>query len=373
MKKYLIFILALVLISFPIFETKPQITFAQTSNQELVTLDDVETFISRAGNNRSAYSSGEKTASAYLAQKMQENNLSYYKSSTSYIYEFSVGINKSQNVIGVQKSAKDNAKTVILGAHYDNVYNFNGETTYSNGVFDNGSGVLCLLAIMKELTKLQLPYNIIYIFYGAEETGLHGSKNFVYNLSALDIKNTIMAFNFDSIGVGDYTYYYSGDSANSYKEIFANNNYNIKEMPQNKRINLLTNFEGYAYTHIGLMSDITAYLKKNIKCTTFFSGNLSHSGTGYIESENKNNISHTKNDNLLYITENYPNFLSSINNVANLTISTLTLEDFEERIEKSYNGINLFFLNNKIVIGSIFLVGILILFALKPKSLRQKV
>ncbi|MGN1227167.1 MAG: M28 family metallopeptidase [Christensenellales bacterium] len=345
-------------------------TYADTAYKEYISIDDLETFLSRAGNNRSAYSRGEKTTASYLAEIMQSLNLSFYNNQTNFLKEFNVGNNKSQNVIGVKKSSNPKAKRVILGAHYDNAYILNGEQTNSNGVFDNASGVLCLISIMKELSSADLPFDLVFIFYGAEETGLNGSKNFVNSMSSLEKKNTLLAFNFDSIGVGDETYFYSGDSANSYKKIFKNNTYNINEMPLNKRINILTNFEGYAYTHIGLLSDNSTYLKNNIRCTTFFSGNLTHSGTGYIESSQNDNISHTNNDNLTFILSNYPNFLNSINNVVNLTINTLKNPTFVNTVESSNNDINLFFFNNKFVIGSIFFVGLIMLISIKPKRLK---
>ena len=334
---------------------------------KFVDKEDLTLLISRIGINRTAFSRGEKDASSYLASLMENLNLSFYKDQTTFIKEFSVNKNKSQNVIGIKKSSNEINKYVILGAHYDNAYRINGEQTNSNGVFDNASGLLCLITIMNELNAIDLPYNIIYIFYGAEEVGLYGSKNFVSSLSSIEKKNILFLLNFDSIGIGEETYFYSGDSNNAYKKIFANN-FNRKEIPTIKRLNLLTNFEGFAYTHIGLMSDNATYLKHGIRCTTFFSGNLSHSGSGYIESISHENLTHTKNDNIEYILSTYPNFLNSINNVASLSINVLQTESLESTIKNCNNGLNLFFLNNKVVMGAIFLAGIIILTVIKPHN-----
>ena len=298
---------------------------------------------------------------------MEGLNLVHYKEQTSFVKEFSVNKNKSQNIIGVKKAFNESNKYIILGAHYDNAYSINGNQTNSNGVFDNASGLLCLITIMNALNNINLPYNLIYIFYGAEEVGLCGSKNFVSSLSAIEKKNILFALNFDSIGIGEETYFYSGDSNNAYKKIFANT-LGIKEMPTIKRLSLLTNFQSFAYTHIGLMSDNATYLKNGIKCTTFFGGNLTHSGSGYIESAHNANIAHTQNDNIDYILSVYPNFLSNITNVANLTINVLQTENLEETIKNNNSSLDLFFLNNKAVIGAIFLAGIIILTAIKPRN-----
>lgn len=334
---------------------------------QFINKDDLTLLIARIGINRTAFSRGEKEASTYLASLMEGLNLVHYKEQTSFVKEFSVNKNKSQNIIGVKKAFNESNKYIILGAHYDNAYSINGNQTNSNGVFDNASGLLCLITIMNALNNINLPYNLIYIFYGAEEVGLCGSKNFASSLSAIEKKNILFALNFDSIGIGEETYFYSGDSNSAYKKIFANT-LGIKEMPTIKRLSLLTNFQSFAYTHIGLMSDNATYLKNGIKCTTFFSGNLTHSGSGYIESTHNANIAHTQNDNIDYILSVYPNFLSNIANVANLTINVLQTENLEDTIKNNNSSLDLFFLNNKVVIGAIFLAGIIILTAIKPRN-----
>lgn len=342
---------------------------AEYAYKQLVSEDDLHLLISRVGNNRTAFTSGEKQASNYLVEIMQGLGLSYYNGKTNYIAEFKVRGKTSQNIIGVKRADSENAKTIILGAHYDNAYEVNGTQTKSSGVFDNCSGLLCLIAVMRELNALNLNHNIIYVFYGAEECGLNGSKSFVSSINAIQKKDVLFAINFDSIGVGEQTYYYSGDSDNAYGAIFANE-YGVNPMPAIKRLNLLANFEGFAYTHIGLMSDNATYLKNGIKCTTFFSGNLTHAGSGYIESVKGENIAHTQNDNSQYILQTYPNFITNINNVANVATMVLSSNDLTQTVQQYNGGINLFFLNNKIVIGAIFLAGIIILVMLKPNLSR---
>ena len=367
MKKMVVVLITImcILIVFMPFSTSIKV-YASTSAKEIVTIDDLETFMSRAGNNRSACSRNEKTASAYLAEVMQTQNLSFYGTLTSYTKEFNTKSGKSQNVIGVKKSNTENAPKVILGAHYDNAYNLNGEQTSSFGVFDNASGVVCLIGLIKVLATYELPFDVVYIFYGAEEIGYKGSSNFVNSLSYIDKTNILLAFNYDSIGAGDYTYYFTGDSANNYKKIFNANTYNIKEMPIFKRLNLLS--KDLAYSHIGLKSDNVTYLKNGVKCVTFFSGNLSHSGTGYIESTKNEDVIHTQNDNLNFVLANYPNFVENINRVANLTLDVVTAQDFTQTMQGYSNEINLFFFNNKFVIGGIFIIGFMILVSLKVKE-----
>lgn len=371
MKKisFIFVILSILIVAIPF--SASGVVYAQSTEKvitQYATEEDLNSLMSQIGNDRTAYTEAEKNAGLYFSGLMTALNLSFYGDRNSFIKEFTVAGKKSQNIIGVKTSSTPNAKKIILGAHYDNAYSIKGVTTKSNGVFDNASGLLCLTTLMKILNTKTLPYDIVYIFYGAEENDLNGSKNFVNSLSAVDVKNILICFNFDSIGVGDYTYFFTGDDGNAYGEIFNGSMYGIQKMPLVKRVNILTDFEGYAYTHTGLLSDNTTYLKRGIKCTTFFSGNLVHNGTGYIESTQNDNLIHTENDNIEFIKTKYPNFIKEINKVINLSYDTITNPNFELQISSYSNAINLAFLNNKIVIISIFAVIFIVLCSIKIKT-----
>jgi len=341
------------------------------NEDNLITRSNFDEFLSRCGKNRTAFTSGEEKTSKYLAEEMLEVGLEYYFGD-SYIDKFRNGQDYSQNVVGVKKS-KTGDKYVVLGAHYDNVYNFydDSKSNGSNGVYDNASGVICLLTIMRQLQYVDMPYHIIYVFYGAEEYGMLGSKYFLSHFSGMDKKQLLFAFNFDSIGVGEYNYFYTDLSANSYKSLFENNEFNVVSTPAYFKPSYLSSVDNYAVINTGMMSDNKTFLENGIKSVTFFSGDFSTTSAGFLESKNQENIYHTPNDNLINILEVYPNFIDNCNSVVSLTLSVMQNAKFVETVENSYKETNWNFLNNKYLIVAIGLVGLIFCNAILTRKFKK--
>ena len=104
----------------------------------------------------------------------------------------------SKNIIALYKSTDNpEGKRVIVGAHYDGV-----DTPAAN---DNASGAALILEMAKALSdqKIALPYDVAFVAFGAEEIGLVGSEQYVYNLSNDEKDSVIAMLNFDMVGVGD--------------------------------------------------------------------------------------------------------------------------------------------------------------------------
>ena len=312
---------------------------------------DIDAYLAGGGVNRVAYSTGELKSANYLASKMLECGLEFY-TGDSFIQSFGSGHKTSQNVVGIKRTNVSD-DIVVLGAHYDS------HKDSLNAVYDNASGVVIVLSLMNALQQISLPYNIVFVFYGAEEVGMQGSAHFVNSMSALTARNILLAMNFDSVGVGEYTYFYAGDTLNSHKKIFESNDWNVISYPAYPRANYFSGNVVFGYNHIGLQSDNFTYINNSIRSVTFFSGNATDVTLGFKESIYNDNLHHTKNDNLSYILEKYPNFLSNINNVANLTLETLTDSNFYTQITNLGNDINLNFFNDKLIIVCVGLVGLL--------------
>ena len=343
------------------------------SNDIIVKPDALSIYLSKTDIDKSAGSNGESRTSVYLSDYMKSFDLSFYGEMNSYIDKFRLGIDKeSQNVIGVKKASIETNDCIIIGAHYDNSYFLNGYQTYSIGALDNATGVVCLMSLIKQFNETNLPFNIIYVFYGAEEIGLSGSETFINSFTIESKKDILLAINLDNIGCGEYTYYYAGDSANSFTKIFNFDRYNISSMPYYSKLNILSSFEGSAYTHIGLQSDNTAFIREGIKTISFFSGNLNSINAGYKESEKYENISHTKDDNLSTLLHYYPNYNDKLNNVANLIFYTVTKDNFQNTMLNSYKEMDFSFLNNKLIIFGMGIFGILILCGYKGKQIENK-
>ncbi len=112
---------------------------------------------------------------------------------------------KSKNIIATLKSKKKDAKTLIVGAHYDGV-----DTPAAN---DNASGISTIMESARILSKKNLDCNIKFIAFGAEEIGLEGSNYYVQSLNSDDLQNTIAMINADMVGIGDNLCVYTMDSS----------------------------------------------------------------------------------------------------------------------------------------------------------------
>lgn len=100
--------------------------------------------------------------------------------------------------------------TIVIGAHYDHLgwgdknSTYRGEPQIHPGADDNASGVAGALALAGYIAEYgNRNFNYLFLFFGAEEQGLLGSKHWVTNPTYPMEKITAM-LNFDMIGrLGD--------------------------------------------------------------------------------------------------------------------------------------------------------------------------
>ena len=99
----------------------------------------------------------------------------------------------SRNVIAELPGTGDGV--IVVGAHYDTVPD-------SIGASDNSSGMGALLAIAEQTADRSFPFTLRFIAFGSEETGLHGSENYVEGLSDEELEEIYLMVNMDSVGSG---------------------------------------------------------------------------------------------------------------------------------------------------------------------------
>ncbi|WP_394209233.1 M28 family metallopeptidase [Enterovibrio calviensis] len=144
----------------------------------------------------------EKQTADWIAEQWKKSG---YKVTTQpFSFELDGKVLKSENVMVDIPGQSD--KVLVIGAHYDT----KGDEKGSLGATDNGSGVVALLALAKDLKGKQLPYTVRLIAFGAEEFGLNGSKYYVNKTGALD--NVVGMINLDTIIGGDKLYVHSAHS-----------------------------------------------------------------------------------------------------------------------------------------------------------------
>ncbi|OBB92518.1 M28 family metallopeptidase [Mycobacterium sp. 852002-40037_SCH5390672] len=114
---------------------------------------------------------------------------------------------RARNVIAQTKtgSASD---VVMAGAHLDSV-------PEGPGINDNGSGVAAVLETAVRLGSSPSVRNALrFGFWGAEELGLIGSRNYVESLDLTALKNIALYLNFDMLASPNPGYFtYDGDQS----------------------------------------------------------------------------------------------------------------------------------------------------------------
>lgn len=209
------------------------------------------------------------------------------------------GNQTSENIMVEKKGTGQ--QSVIIGAHYDSV-------DVGMGVDDNASGVAVVLAAAKAFKDIETPHTLKFVFFGAEEVGLHGSTFFAEGLSEEDVAETVAMINFDSLVAGDYAYVYGSSDEKGWLREFA--------LEKAVALNLaLITQEGLnpdlPYGTTGDWSDHAPFKDRGIAILYFESTNwLLGAMDGYTQVDEKlgenGEVWHTAFDTLTYLEETFP-------------------------------------------------------------------
>ncbi|MCU0377730.1 MAG: M28 family metallopeptidase [Bacteroidales bacterium] len=103
------------------------------------------------------------------------------------------------NVIATLQGSSSDSVSVI-GAHYDNIVSIGDPFAIVPGANDNASGVAAALEIARLMKKFRFKpkYTIRFVAFGAEELGLHGSRDYAAKAAA-NGDNMVMMLNHDMI------------------------------------------------------------------------------------------------------------------------------------------------------------------------------
>ena len=100
------------------------------------------------------------------------------------------------NVLAEKTGANDD-NVVMAGAHLDSVL-------AGPGINDNGSGSAAILETAIQMAKVKTQNTVRFAWWGAEESGLVGSTNYVTGLSQAEKDRIALYLNFDMIGSPNY-------------------------------------------------------------------------------------------------------------------------------------------------------------------------
>ncbi|OFY84729.1 MAG: hypothetical protein A3K10_07355 [Bacteroidetes bacterium RIFCSPLOWO2_12_FULL_31_6] len=107
----------------------------------------------------------------------------------------------SQNVIGQLTGTKYPDSIIVFSAHYDHLGKM-GKDIYFPGANDNASGVAMLLNLAEHYSNNAPEKTIVFMAFGAEESGIIGSKYFTEN-PLFPIGQINFLINLDLLGTGD--------------------------------------------------------------------------------------------------------------------------------------------------------------------------
>ncbi|ABK70886.1 M28 family peptidase [Mycolicibacterium smegmatis] len=114
---------------------------------------------------------------------------------------------KSRNLLAQTKTGSTD-NVVVVGAHLDSIAG-------GPGINDNGSGVSAILETALQLGGSPAINNAVrFAFWGAEETGLEGSSQYIRKLSPEQLDELALYLNFDMLGSTNTGYFtYDGDQS----------------------------------------------------------------------------------------------------------------------------------------------------------------
>ena len=114
----------------------------------------------------------------------------------------------THNVIAETRGG-DPRNVVAVGAHLDSV-------SRGPGMNDNGSGSATILEIAEQMARVRVQNRLRFIWWGAEEQGLLGSRHYVRRLSAANRRRIALYLNFDMVGSPNFVLFvYDGDGSTS--------------------------------------------------------------------------------------------------------------------------------------------------------------
>ncbi|GAB4421246.1 MAG: hypothetical protein OHK0039_35810 [Bacteroidia bacterium] len=109
---------------------------------------------------------------------------------------------RTQNVIGMIRGSRVPDTAIVISAHYDHLGTL--DTAYFPGASDNASGTAMLLSMAAYFAQPEHRprYTLLFIAFGAEETGLLGSRHYVERDPRVRLAQIRFILNLDLMGNG---------------------------------------------------------------------------------------------------------------------------------------------------------------------------
>ncbi|WP_248583462.1 M28 family metallopeptidase [Nocardioides sp. InS609-2] len=164
-------------------------------------LDQLQAIATANGGNRATGRPGYLASVNWVKSKLDAAGY------TTTVQQFSTSSGTSYNLVA-EWPAGDANHVVMTGGHLDSV-------SAGPGINDNGTGSAGILeTALAWAASGQVPRNRVkFAFWGAEEQGLLGSKNYMANLPTAEKDKIELYLNFDMIGSPNPGYFVYDDNA----------------------------------------------------------------------------------------------------------------------------------------------------------------
>lgn len=198
---------------------------------------------------------------------------------------------KGYNLVYRIPAATESDKEVLLLASYDNCAGLEvsstdmttGQTTVQKiggeGAYSNATGVAALLRLSYELADKSLPYDLTIAFVDCAENSWDGANELI---GSLDVdRKKFICLNFNKLGMGDYAYIYSDESAQAYNDYFysvvdkTDGGKVFKDIPLNKQIAEVKFIDAQKtdYSHYAMYGDNLMFNVHGLAVASFVSFN----------------------------------------------------------------------------------------------------
>jgi Zn-dependent M28 family amino/carboxypeptidase len=149
-----------------------------------------------------------------------------------------------------------------VGAHSDSV-------SEGPGINDDGSGVVGILEVAKQLSKYKINNAVRFGFWSGEEAGLLGSNFYVAQLPAAELSKVRAYLNFDMIASPNFVHaIYDGDGS-SFNETGPSGSAEIEHLFENF---FRSSGENFTSTAFDGRSDYLAFIEAGIPAGGTFTG-----------------------------------------------------------------------------------------------------
>lgn len=340
---------------------------AFATEDDFVAYDVMKEFVSLHPYRKSG-TENEKKAGEYIKNFFE--TIGYETDVQEFEFNLYSNVYGSEDIVEdrnyVARLDSDANKTIVIGAHYDNVFSSGS----GQGAYDNGSGVGILLNLAKTFYGETLPFDIEFVAFGGEENGMYGSNYYLSSMTSSRKDNILLYINLDSILAGDKVYMYCDEVKTYHEQYFlsvANGlGVNIDLLPEYKAVaGVYMEGDKLPYTHVGLMSDNATFFNQGILSVSFSSYNYTREVLEQVnESVNFDNVMHTEKDNIQAIENMYgDDAKNKMKEVYSVVKKALFSSDFIEKMnyakQNNLNYTNI--VNGKIgAVISVCIIAILI-------------